>query len=72
MMKKTFSLVGALFLAASISACGGSKKDETMPATPPPAEMAAPDGGAPQSMAPTGNPCATGGAATASGNPCSK
>jgi hypothetical protein len=69
MMKKTISLVGALFLAVSVAACGGSKKDETMPATTPaPAEpaMDADGGMAPQSMAP-GNPC---GDTAAAGNPC--
>lgn len=72
-MKKTFSVVGALFFAVSIAACGGSKKDETTPpaTTPPPADttMGA-DGGMPSSMAPTGNPCGTG--AAAAGNPCAK
>lgn len=72
MMKKTLSVVGALFLAGAM-ACGGSKKDETM--TPPPVtptETMTGDAGmgAPSSAAPTGNPCSTG--ATASGNPCSK
>jgi hypothetical protein len=72
-MKKTFSVVGALFFAVSIAACGGAKKDEaTTPTTPPPAEtpMAGDAGAAPQSTAPTGNPCSTG--AAAAGNPCAK